>query len=34
MQSDDLLTGSDDALNEAENEIFNFLKDKSNSSKM
>jgi hypothetical protein len=26
MQSDDLLTGSDDALNEAENEIFNFLK--------
>ena len=24
MQSDDLLTGSDDALNEAENEIFNF----------
>ena len=26
MQSDDLLTGSDDALNEAENEIFNYLK--------
>ena len=26
MQSDDLLTGSDDALNEAVNEIFNFLK--------
>lgn len=26
MQSDDLLTGSDDALNEPENEIFNYLK--------
>ncbi len=26
MQSDDLLTGSEDALNEAENEIFNYLK--------
>lgn len=26
LQSDDLLTGSDDALNEAENEMFNYLK--------
>lgn len=26
LQNDDLLTGSDDALNEAENEIFNYLK--------
>jgi hypothetical protein len=26
LQNDDLLTGSDDALNEAENEMFNYLK--------
>lgn len=30
MQSDDLLTGSDDVLNEAENEIFNYLKRQKN----